>query len=706
MKARSFDWRARHTPTSGTANAALTALSVASVGSQTGLAPVWPLGASVVGAAGAAMAGASAERPLSRGSILLRAAAWLSGGTWTSWALTQHDLWDWGTIGPLVGMAVGFGTLASGLASKERKEEARQIEMRSALGRVKLAAEWEARIERVCGIKESKVENIEQWKDAHGKETGAGYDLEIKLPEGGANWRDLAGYADKLAADADLAEGCGIEVQMGVSRARAILKVSVVNKLLEEIPIPHDASELSFEDDFDIGTLRDGGVARINIREYSAMVAGAKRTGKTNQLLAIMTRLLRMPNLRVWVIDFNGGGVALQWLRAWDDLGRPGRPPIDWVAADPREAEQMAMAAVRIAKARKVEYTRLMAEANTDLLPMTPEIPGIVIITDEGAEVYANPKHQSVSNPMKEVLRIAGAVGVNQINCFLRATADTTGDTLIKSQSRALIGMRMSDEQEISYLLGWRCGVRPEDMPERGYGACSMDPSGPASIFRGYRVKPNDINWFVEATACYRENDDLDPVSKTAAGEIYTTRWAEDRVAYIFGGAPAPKVETALAGGVAVETSPEVATPWDGKPTPPPDPDRLKKAIAANEEEKAERVADPFEQVLSDAGIDPDDPHALSKAPEYVRPGEPVDDTPDEQATADNMRDIVFGLVKAMTPKGGISPQEIIDSVNQIYGEGSAPRRETITRWLREDERIYKPTGFKKYAVRPEFMED
>ena len=397
--------------------------------------------------------------------------------------------------------------------------------------------------------------------------------------------------------------------------------------------------------------------------------------------------------------DSNGGGVALRGRRAGQDLGRPGRPPIDWVAAEPREAEQMAMAAVRIAKARKIEYTRLMAEANTDLLPMTPDIPGIVIITDEGAEVYANPKHQSVANPMKEVLRIAGASGVNQINCFLRATADVTGDTLIKSQSRALIGMRMSVEEEIAYLLGWKNGVRPEDMPEQGYGAFTMDPSGPASVFRGYRVRPNDINWFVENTTQYRQNDDLDPVSKNAAGEIYATRWAPDRVEYIFGNAPAPKVETV---GAQTEEggADDAALPWDTTTPVNPDPDWLSKKLAAAEEEQAERVVeeDPFDKFLADAGIDnPDDPSSWPLAEEPQA---------DEEAAQDDLRGVVFGLVKSMTPKGGIQVQGIIDSIRQIYGEENTPTRQTITRWLREDDRYYKPTGFKTYAVRPEFMED
>ena len=53
--------------------------------------------------------------------------------------------------------------------------------------------------------------------------------------------------------------------------------------------------------------------------------------------------------------------------------------------------------------------------------------------------------------------------------------------------------MRMAVEEDIAYLFGWKCGVKPEDMPDRGYGAVSMDPAGSADIFRGYRVLPSDI---------------------------------------------------------------------------------------------------------------------------------------------------------------------------------------------------------------------
>src|SRR5690606_26054528 len=484
----------------------------------------------------------------------------------------------------------------------------------------------------------------------------------------------------------------------GSSRRRAVIKVQLRNDMLsEDQEVPLDASPLDFNGWFDIGKLRDGGVAKICIRQFSAMLVGAKRTGKTNQLLAIITRLLRMPNLRAWVIDFNGGGVALQWLRAWDALGRPGRPPIDWVAADVDEAARMASAAVRVAQARKTEYQDLMAEADTDLLPLTDEIPGILIITDEGAEVYANVKHQRASEPMKEVLRIAGASGVNQLNCFLRGTADTTGDTIIKSQSTVRIGMRMSDEQEMSYLLGWRSGVTPADMPEQGFGALSMDEGKPASIFRGWRVKPSHIKWFVENTVQYRENDAFDEVSLRAMGEVYETRW--ERAEFIFNKTvPAPKVQTTL----VMEKDEDSDEGWSAGIDPEQAKTNLRKAIEDAGGPSGDEL-DAFHDLVRSGGLEDLQEYSFNNPPpegETTAGGgvtPPSDNAPEEET--EDLRDVVFGMIKAMGPDG-VTVAEIVKALQRQYGE-AAPVRETVFRWIKKDDRIEK-IGHGRYAAKEE----
>lgn len=703
--AKAIDWDAGHSPATGTINAAYTALSVAAVGHEAGLPASVALAGAGVGALGSAISGAAREHPLSGGSITLRVAAWLSAGGWCSWALSQDTVFDWGVVGPMLAAACGFGSLSAIFSAKRRKAEERKAAAYAALFRVKIGQEWVERFDRVCGISGCVVLAVEQWRDDDGKETGAGFTLDVQLPQGGRTWRDIATHNEGLASDAGLPEGCGVEVYAGAGRNRALVKVQLVNALLETQNVPHDASELSFEGDFDIGVLRDGGLAMINIRQFSAMLAGAKRTGKTNELLAIISRLLRMPNLLVWVIDFNAGGVALQWLRAWHELGRPGRPPIDWVASEPREAEAMAKAAVRIAKARKTEYQQLMADANTDLLPMTPELPGIVIITDEGAEVYADPKTKAVSDPMKEVLRIAGSSGVNQINCFLRATADTTGDPMIKAQSQVRIGMRMADEAEIAYLLGWKSGVTPSDMPEQGYGAVTMDETKSASVFRGWRVLPSDIRWFVENTTQYRQNDGLDEVSRRAAGDIYDTRWADDRAGYLFTGAKQP-VTVTMSKDDSEEDEGDIFAGREVKSFEQAQRD----ARQAIEEAGGPTVAEQeeFDRVLREAGVDPMDVDDPSRWPDGRKPDAPTpppgDDEPDE---GDSLRDVIFGLLKEISKAGkGMSVKEIREALSRMYDESDVPAVQTVTRWLREDDRVYKPTGYKTYAVKPEYLDN
>lgn len=707
---KAVDWKGRHTPVTATLNSAGAALSVVTVGQQTGLPASWVLGGALAGSAGSVVSGLA--RGLRKGTLALHAAGWLFAGSWASYVLETQTAFTSGALGSLAAAACGFGAAAGGLHIKHTKDDRRVAEINAAQERVVAAHEWSERFARVANVHGCDILNVEKWKDDKGVETGAGFTLEVQMPQGGASWRTLSAAAESLAADANLPEGCGVEVFSGASRGTAIVKVSTANSLLKTVDVPHDVSELSFSNPFDIGVKRDATLACIEIREFSAMLVGDKRTGKTNELQAIITRLVRMPNLLIWVIDFNGGGVALPWLQAWDEQGRKGRPPIDWVASNDREAEQMALAAVRIAKARKVKYQRHMRKQNTDLLPLTAEIPGILIITDEGAEVYADPKRRHVSDPMKEVLRIAGASGINQLNCFLRATADVTGDTLIKSQSRARIGMRMAVEEDIAYLFGWKCGVKPEDMPDRGYGAVSMDPAGSADIFRGYRVLPNDIDWFVKNTAKYREGGGLDEISLAEAGDVYRTRWADDRAGYIFDNdREAPETEmAATAPGDTVAASAdddEELAPWFGRPALSDEDARanLRKAIEDSGGPTVDEQA-AFDRVIQEAGVEPgtwDDPSAwpdgqppadLTEEPPAAPEPEPT--SPDE---SDNLRVVVFGLVKAMSPNG-ISVSEIIKALESSYGD-DVPRRETITRWLREDDRIYKPTGYGKYAVKP-----
>lgn len=90
----------------------------------------------------------------------------------------------------------------------------------------------------------------------------------------------------------------------------------------------------------------------------------------------------------------------------------------------------------------------------------------------------------------------------------------------------------------------------------------------------------------------------------------------------------------------------------------------------------------------------------MNEWPDGVRPEPTEPEAEDEPTDPDeDLKAVVFGLVKAMSPEG-ISVGEIVSALEQSYDD--VPSRQTVTKWLREDDRIYKPTGYKKYAVRPE----
>src|SRR5690606_34580655 len=81
-------------------------------------------------------------------------------------------------------------------------------------------------------------------------------------------------------------------------------------------------------------------------------------------------------------------------LRPWLD-GQAERPAIDWVATDEAEATRMldfAVAAIQ----RKVAYADLMEQVDDDKVPSSAEIPHIIVISDETADLPAAVKQRLV----------------------------------------------------------------------------------------------------------------------------------------------------------------------------------------------------------------------------------------------------------------------------------------------------------------------
>ncbi|MCT9145657.1 hypothetical protein, partial [Streptomyces violarus] len=563
-----------------------------------------------------------------------------------------------------------------------------------------LADEWSARFSRVSGIDGVQVVGVEMWPQ------GGGFTLEGRFPLGGYTWRDMQRCADGLAGDARLPNGCTVEIVEGADRGSFLANVETENQITAEPRMyPDDYSPRSINDGLQLGGHKDGTEASPCIRELTAVFTGRKGSGKSNLMNVAIAGQLRMVDVLVWVVDLNGGSLALPWLRAWHGAGRPGRPPIDWIADTPEKLLDMAEALLRIAKARKPGYADLQIEANDDKIPVSPAVPAIVVNADEIAELYSgkarrNPTIRKAGDVLLRVVELARAVACNVIASALRATQDVLEEPQLVVQSGLKIAMK-SDEREVAYLMGWNDRIKPEDMPVPGTGAIKVldDPARPLWV---YRMLPTSIAEVVTATAGYRP--EIDELSRLAAGDAYERRW--ENTDHLFGIGPQPTL-------VAVEETPteqpvregwtDPTADWDKPEQPDPsavtaeadaaiaDADATMRRIRGEIDEATNRDPDLDAQVrgiFEASGLGYKPPAALA--------GGEVNDA---QPSTDPRYRLVYEIVAGAGP-AGIGPEAIRDSIARLHPDVEVPHAATIGRWLGADPRVHRPK-FGRYALRP-----
>lgn len=687
MNLDDLDWDGGHGPVSGPFMAGLTTTSMSWLGQMTHLPPDWALAAAGAGMLGTAVAGARKGWP--RLTLGLHAASWLATGAWCRWAVSVGP-WHPSVIGALFAGTVGLGSSLVGAHHVEERQAARKAEVEAAVQRAtmdwqrqKIADEWDARIALVCTGATVKIVGVEMW------DSGAGLTLDAECL-GGTKWRDLLPYCDSLAAEARLPEGCGVEMKAGAHRGAVLIDVATVNALIDDADYPTDYSPLSLDGPNPHGIYRDGTAAAPNLRERSGFTAGRRGSGKTNLMNVKIANQVRMTDCLPWVIDLNGGGLALAWLHAWEAAGRPGRPPVDWIADTPEKALAMAKALLRIAKTRKPGYKHLEIAANTDKLPISAAVPGIVLNDDEIAELFSpkarrDPVLRETGDIIVQVLELGRAVACNVENAALRATQDVVTEPQLVKQAALKIGMK-SDEAEMAYLFGWSDRVSPDEAPYAGCGFIKIDDE-PARPFKVFRIKPNQIRDIV--AACADRRPELDDLSRRAAGEAYERRW--ENTEHLFGGA------VPVATATEDESTDEPPTPtrgsgitagW-GSPSSPAGGDaqsaideaeavrrRLHEAMSDASDRDPDTEAK-FREILAGGGIDWAKP-ATTEPEQPVKPG------------SDPRISLVLDIVRRAGAKG-INPSAIITVFGDTYPGQTAPSRSAVTTWLAADPRIHQP---------------
>ena len=616
-----IDWKAGHGVLSGTLNGTFGALTTASLGHATGMPAGWALAAGAAGALGTLAAGM--RRKLTTATLTFRGACWLTAGGWSSWAISHGGAWTWPHLGSLAVAGVAAGTLAVAFSHHEEIEQESRRHLLLIGARRQLGAEWTERIKRVCNV-EAVVLGIEHWP------SGAGYTVEIELPEGGTTRRSITDRTEGLGSDLDLPEGCGLQVMPGISRRRVLILVTTRALGGTEIPFPvEDLTEVTtVNNPIPVALLSDGARAELDLRQASTVVTGPTGSGKTNWLHTLIAMLCQTNDTLVWVIDLNAGSIGLPWLNAWRDaqLQRPGSrwagadipvPGVDWVASTPAEAKRMLAAAVRIAKRRKTAYQDAMRDANDDKLPVGPDVPEIVIVMDEGAEVAATREARQVLAGVSEVIRIARAMAIRAVISVLRVTQDVMPDPLVRKMASNRVATGAYEDSELGHLFGWRA-LRAED-----------SFSGPGSVLVGteakqpakgqqWRTRPETIEDITALTA--RRRPSLDAPSLDAAGSDYTDRWLIERCGHLWDTASVTATAPAAAAGAGTEQGTKAGPPAGGwKATAGWD------RPAADPEDELESIwlMPPAEREADAPGTDWSDPSTWTTGREGAVPEEP-----------------------------------------------------------------------------------
>ncbi|MFC5803141.1 hypothetical protein [Streptomyces formicae] len=564
-----LDWAAGHGPVTGALSATTGAFAIATTGAATSMPPGWALAVGAAGALGHTVVGLRIRN--AGRTITTRAASWLVGAGWTTWAMTHGPL-TWAALGSLATIGVGIGAAARSAALYEeaREEEAiaaeqRQIARELSAERRAIAAEWADRIQRVCSIT-IRVVGVEQW------ETGAGYSIDAELPPGGATWNKIAAESARLSADARLPHGCTATASPGIDQGRVIIDVTTVNVLEEERTYPADYGPLSVHTGIPWGYRTNAEHILAYLREQCALVVGPTGSGKTNLVHAILAGFARAEDMLTWVIDLNAGSAGLPWVlpalggQITTEDGKPVRPGVDWLAGTYDEAITMLDTAVKVAKQRKVGYQDLLAKANTDLLPISAQIPQIMLVIDEGAEILASPDRQmrKLAEKILEVIRISRAMGIRTVLTALGATGSVLGNLMIRREAKVRVALTGGETEgmDLGKMFPGSRGLRVDQAPYKGAGFMGT-PESPAALFKAWRILPNQIRDIIAATS--DRHPRLDDVSAKAAGPAYARRWDTDRTAWMRdhtpdagpAGAESGLKLSALTGQEAVQVSPE-----------------------------------------------------------------------------------------------------------------------------------------------------
>lgn len=286
-----------------------------------------------------------------------------------------------------------------------------------------------------------------------------GIDILVSLVEG-MKPQDIVDLCAQIQSSQQLRlpQGCVVTVVDSEYQCEAIIRVMLRDCLKDHINLyDHETpAPASINDPFPLMRSPQGNWFMTCLRIACMIIGGTTGSGKTTLLNRIIAYLARCTDALIWVIDFNGGGLGAPWNRPFEE-GKAPKPIIDWLGDTEEESAVIMACAKGIAKSRKTdrESVQMRRDAGTNVLPISPRKPAIVVITDEGGEVRqaASVLGQIVCSQISSLAQIGRETGVRVIMSVLRGTADLL-DKALRTVCSIRVCLRMDEEGEYDHVLG------------------------------------------------------------------------------------------------------------------------------------------------------------------------------------------------------------------------------------------------------------
>jgi hypothetical protein len=283
---------------------------------------------------------------------------------------------------------------------------------------------------------------------------------------------------------------------------RCELRVLDIDPHADAIPWP-GPSTTTITEPIDLGPFEDAEPCRVLFLRRHVLFGGATGAGKSSGINVLMGNLAACRDVVIWGIDLKKGMELGPWASC-----------IDRLATTPDEARQLLADAVKVLEARAA----LLAEQGHRVWQPSPEMPALVIIIDEYAELTDDApdavKHAD------SIARRGRAVAVNLVAATQRPTQKAMGQGAVRSQMDVRISFRVRERKDVDLILG-------QGMLAAGWHAHTLNAPGKFLIAAAEHDTPKRARAYlltdqtVETAATYYAEFRplLDPVSQRAVDQ-------------------------------------------------------------------------------------------------------------------------------------------------------------------------------------------